>query len=80
MAKKIVIHYSPVEGAKAEWANKAGIVARYEGLKIGTLNKFLMEMRDSKDFREFVINPTHKLVWIHLKGFHEFLKWKQLIL
>lgn len=34
-------------------------------------------MRDNKKFRQYVINPSHKKVWINLKGFHEFLTWRQ---
>lgn len=42
-----------------------------------TLNRWLGEMRDNKQFKDYVINPTHKLVFINLEGFEEFLRWKQ---
>lgn len=60
----------------AKWVNKDGLIQRFEGLNRNTLNKLLMEMRNSEEFSSFVINPTHKLVWINVEGFLSFLKWK----
>ena len=37
----------------------------------------IAEMRNNKQFRRGVINPTHKLVWINFEVFEEFLYWKQ---
>ncbi|KXT62807.1 hypothetical protein LACDD01_00382 [Lactococcus sp. DD01] len=34
-------------------------------------------MRDNKKFRAGVINPTHKLVFINIEIFENFLYWKQ---
>lgn len=73
----IKIKYIPVDSEEAEWSNKQGIIKRFEGLNINTLNHWLVEMRDSRTFNQYVINPTHKLVWININGFQEFLKWKQ---
>ena len=42
-----------------------------------TLNRWLGEMRDNKQFKDYVINPTHKLVFINPEGFEEILRWKQ---
>jgi len=28
-------------------------------------------------FKDYVINPTHKLVFINPEGFEEILRWKQ---
>lgn len=61
----------------AVWTNKKGILARYENLNIYTLNRWLSEMRDNKQFRLGVINPTHKLVFINIEMFENFLYWKQ---
>ncbi|RZI48132.1 DNA-binding protein [Lactococcus kimchii] len=61
----------------AVWTNKKGILMRYENLNIYTLNRWLSEMRDNKRFRNGVINPTHKLVFINLEIFEDFLYWKQ---
>ena len=73
----IKIKYIPVDSEEAEWSNKQGIIKRFEGLNINTLNHWLVEMRDSRIFGQYVINPTHKLVQINITGFLEFLKWKQ---
>lgn len=63
--------------SKPEWGNKASILARYENLNVHTLNRWLGEMRNNKQFRKGVVNPTHKLVWINFKQFQDFLFWKQ---
>ena len=61
------------EELETEWTNKKGLMKRYEHLNVNTLSHWLMEMRRSRDFRKYVINPTPKLVWININGFHEFL-------
>jgi hypothetical protein len=76
MPKKITVRYVPVENAIAEWGDKQAVMKRFEGLNINTLNKWLIEMRDNRRFRIYVLNPTHKLVWINFDGFLEFLEWK----
>ncbi|MGT2800563.1 DNA-binding protein [Streptococcus marmotae] len=71
------IKFVSVENSIAEWADKKAILRRWEGLNQYTLNRWLSEMRDNKQFKDYVINPTHKLVFINLEGFEEFLRWKQ---
>lgn len=71
------IRYLSVENSIAEWADKKALMKRWEGLNQYTLNRWLGEMRESKQFKNYVINPTHKLVFINLEGFEEFVKWKQ---
>lgn len=66
----------PAGEIDTEWVNKDGLIKRFEGLNRNTLNKWLMEMRNSNEFCKFVINPSHKLVWINTEGFLSFLKWK----
>lgn len=36
-----------------------------------------MEIRRQDEFNQSVINPTHKLVWINVKGFVKFLEWNE---
>lgn len=60
-----------------EWTDKNGLIKRYKHLNRSTLNHWLSEMRATNEFRQFITNPTSKLVWIHVKGFHEFLLYKQ---
>ncbi len=71
------IKYVPVENSIAEWANKQAVLRRWEGLNIHTLNRWISEMRENREFKNYVINPTHKLVFINLEGFEEFVIWKQ---
>lgn len=66
----------PVQDIETVWVNKDGLIKRFEGLNRNTLNKWLMEMRNSKEFSSYVINPSHKLVWINIDGFLSFLTWK----
>lgn len=61
---------------EAEWVTKDGLIQRFEGLNKNTLNVWLMEMRKHEKYHDQVINPTHKLVWINVAGFTDFLKWK----
>ncbi|OQO77824.1 hypothetical protein BH745_11795 [Enterococcus gallinarum] len=62
---------------KEIWVDKKGLIERFEGLKKSTLNVWLMEMRDSPEFHEYVLNPSQRLVWINLEGFIKFLKKKR---
>ena len=52
------VKYIPVENSHALYGTKQSILKRYEGLNIYTLNRWLSEMRDNKQFRFGVINPT----------------------
>lgn len=69
--------YVAVENSIAEWADKKSLLKRWEGLNLYTLNRWIKEMRESKNFSCYVINPTHKLVFINLEGFESYLRWKQ---
>lgn len=71
------IRFVSVENSIAEWADKKALMRRWEGLNQYTLNRWLSEMRENKQFKDYVINPTHKIVFINLEGFEEFLRWKQ---
>ncbi len=71
------IIYISVENSIAEWADKKGILKRWDGLNQYTLNRWIKEMRENRTFSMYVINPTHKLVFINLEGFESFLRWKQ---
>ena len=71
------IKFVSVENSIAEWADKKAILRRWEVLNQYTPNRWLGEMRDNKQFKDYVINPNHKLVFINLEGFEEFLRWKQ---
>ena len=71
------IKYISVENSIAEWADKKGILKRWDGLNQYTLNRWIKEMRENGTFSMYVINPTHKLVFINLEGFESFLRWKQ---
>lgn len=71
------IKYVSTENSVAEWGTKKSILVRWEGLNIHTLNRWLTEMRENRKFKDYVINPTHKLVFVNLDGFQEFLVWKQ---
>lgn len=64
------------ESEDAIWVNKDGLIQRFEGLNRNTLNVWLMEMRNSNQFDQYVVNPSHKLVWINVEGFLKFLKWR----
>lgn len=71
------IKYVPVENAIAEWGNKEAVCKRFEGLRPKTLDALLVEMRKNPKFSSFVINPSHKIVWINFEGFLNYLKYRQ---
>ena len=49
---------------------------RWDGLTKQTAKQWATEMREHPEFRQFVLNPTHKIVFIDYKGFALFVKWK----
>lgn len=71
------IKYISITKSQAQWGSKKAILNRYDGLNIYTLNRWIAEMRENKLFRDGVINPTHKLVFINFDNFSDFLYWKQ---
>ncbi|GAX02864.1 hypothetical protein IWT140_00462 [Secundilactobacillus pentosiphilus] len=71
------IKYNSITKSQAQWGSKKAILSRFDGLNIYTLNRWIAEMRENKLFRDGVINPTHKLVFINFDTFSDFLYWKQ---
>lgn len=61
----------------ALWVSKQILLEKWEGLNLHTLNRLLAEMRRNLKYRHSVINPTHKLVFIKLSDFEDFMRWKQ---
>lgn len=71
------ITYKPVGvNETAEWGDYDHLMQRWEGLGKSMAKNFIREMRDNKDFRDYVFNPTHKLVFINYEGFKSFIEWK----
>ena len=62
---------------KAVWVSKKMLLETWSGLNLYALNRFISEMRQNPKFSKSVINPTHKLVFIKLSGFEEFMRFKQ---
>ncbi|EAF5050736.1 hypothetical protein QPJ54_000436 [Listeria monocytogenes] len=58
-------NYEKIEINKREWFSKVALLEIYQGLNKNSLNRFISEMRNNKEFRKGVVNPTHKLVFIH---------------
>ena len=71
------IRYVPVENSIAEWVDREGMIKSYEGLTAPTLTRWIGEMRNHSDFKKYVINPSHKKVFINLEGFQKYLQWRQ---
>jgi hypothetical protein len=64
------ITYKPVGiNETAEWGDYDHLMQRWEGLGKSMAKNLIREMRDNKDFRDYVFNPTHKLVFINYEGF-----------
>ena len=63
------ITYKPVGvNETAEWGDYDHLMQRWEGLGKSMAKNLIREMRDNKDFRDYVFNPTHKLVFINMRG------------
>lgn len=71
------ITYVPVENCIAEYGNKQAVLKRFEGLKKKTLESYLTDMRKIPEFRDYVINPSQKVVWINFEGFLNYLHYRQ---
>lgn len=61
---------------KAEWGDYNHLIQKWEGLKPRTAKVWATEMREHPDFKQFIDNPTHKIVFINYEGFRLFVKWK----
>ena len=71
------ITYKPVGvDEKAEWGDYDHLMQRWEGLGKSMAKNLVREMRNNKDFRDYVLNPTHKSVFINYEGFRSFAKWR----
>ena len=71
------ITYKPVGiNETAERGDYDHLMQRWEGLGKSMAKNLIREMRDNKDFRDYVFNPTHKLVFINYEGFKAFIEWK----
>ncbi|MGT2623970.1 hypothetical protein [Streptococcus thoraltensis] len=74
---KAEITYRPVDiNEKATHGDYKHLCQIWEGLTVGTAKQWAAEMREHPDFRQFVLNPTHKIVFIDYEGFKLFIKWK----
>lgn len=74
---KTELIYSPAkQSEKAEAGDYEHLCQIWEGLTVGTAKSWATEMREHPEFRQFVFNPTHKIVFINYKGFALFVKWK----
>ena len=61
---------------KATHGDYSHLCQRWEGLTTGTAKVWATEMREHPDFKQFIDNPTHKIVFIDYEGFRLFVKWK----
>lgn len=72
---KAEITYKPVDvDEKATHGDYKHLCQRWEGLTPGTAKVWATEMREHPDFKQFIDNPTHKIVFINYEGFAEMLE------
>jgi hypothetical protein len=77
-AKVEKVEFLPVNiPAEAKWADYEHLTQIWAGLKISTAKQFAAEMRDSKEFRDGIINPTHKLAFVNIARFEDFIAYKE---
>lgn len=76
MPKAEIVYRPTKQSEKATHGDYNHLCQIWEGLTVGTAKVWASEMREHPDFRQFVNNPTHKIVFIDYKGFALFVKWK----
>ena len=76
MPKAEIVYRPANQSEKATYGDYAHLCQIWEGLTVGTAKGWAAEMREHPDFRQYVDNPTHKIVFINYEGFRLFVKWK----
>lgn len=80
MPKPVMINFEEVEQnpdrVEVKWGSKE-VISRIFSVNPSTVTRWIKEMRDNPNFKQYVINPTHKIVLIHLDGFEEYARWLQ---
>ena len=62
------------ERAQIKYGNKA-VVCKMYSMNKSTLDDWLINMRRNPKFSHGVVNPTHRIVLIHLDTFEEYFRW-----
>ena len=73
---KANITHKAVGNDEAEWGNYDRLMKHWEGLSKSVAKQWAAEMREHPEFRKYIDNPTHKIVFINYEGFALFVKWK----
>lgn len=73
---KANITHKAVGNDKAECGDYKHLMKRWEGLSKSVAKQWAAEMREHPEFRKYIDNPTHKIVFINYEGFALFVKWK----
>ena len=76
MPKAEIIYRPANQSEKATYGDYAHLRQIWEGLTVGTAKGWAAEMREHPDFRQFIDNPTHRIVFVNYEGFRLFVKWK----
>lgn len=76
MPKAEIVYRPANQSEKATYGDYAHLCQIWEGLTVGTAKGWAAEMREHPDFRQFIDNPTHRIVFVNYEGFRLFVKWK----
>ena len=76
MPKANITHKAVGDDEKGEWGGYDHLMKRWESLSKPVAKQWAAEMREHPEFRKYIVNPTHKIVFINYKGFELFVKWK----
>ncbi|HFI0514115.1 TPA: excisionase [Streptococcus suis] len=76
MPKAELVYRPAKQSEKAEAGDYAHLCQIWEGLTVATAKVWAAEMREHPDFRQYIENPTHRIVFINYEGFRLFIKWK----
>lgn len=76
MPKANITHKAVGDDEKGGWGGYDHLMKRWESLSKPVAKQWAAEMREHPEFRKYIVNPTHKIVFINYKGFELFVKWK----
>ncbi|HEN0286667.1 TPA: excisionase [Streptococcus agalactiae] len=76
MPKAELVYRPSKQSEKADYGDYVHLCQIWEGLTVGTAKVWAAEMRNHPDFKQFINNPTHRIVFINYEGFKLFVTWK----
>ncbi len=56
--------------------NKQELIEKYfPYFKVGTLNKYILNIADNEQFKHVILRPSTRMTMINVRGFYLYLRW-----